>query len=135
MNVQEYENWIDANFPIEDQLTCLGLPENITSSWEILRSNESIKKLQKINQNLEIDQNFSREMWKDKFSPLLNLWKNLNVENNLINKLKITQLTVNDPFELFIKTEYEYSESLVNFKNIFLNLILDNKSSFNFNNN
>lgn len=112
---QEYENWINTNFPIDDQPIYLGLPENITSSWEIIRSKETIKKLKKINQNLEINQNFSRELWKDKFLPLLNLWKNLNIENNLINKLKMNQSNIKDPFELFIKSENEYAESLVSF--------------------
>lgn len=93
----------------------MGLPENITASWEIIHSTETIKNLQHIqHEEILVNQNFSREIWKNKLIPLLNLWKNLNIENNLTNKLKIIE-EGNDPFIRFIKSEYEYAEILVNF--------------------
>uniref|UniRef100_A0A915E5T1 Cytoplasmic dynein 2 heavy chain 1 n=1 Tax=Ditylenchus dipsaci TaxID=166011 RepID=A0A915E5T1_9BILA len=123
-SLQEYAGWISSNFPAENLPLFLGLPRNISFFWEITQSSETIFQLRQLRQLGSLKElTFSRDLWSQGLTPLLNLWKKLNQNSNLHSSTISETGVANDPFEEILQLEYVYAKKLIHIVHSSLTII------------
>ncbi|XP_019521077.1 PREDICTED: cytoplasmic dynein 2 heavy chain 1 [Hipposideros armiger] len=75
--------------PEDDKPSFFGLPANIARSSQRMISSQVISQLRILGRSVTAGCKFDREIWSNELSPVLNLWKKLNQNSNLIH-LKVS---------------------------------------------
>lgn len=72
--------------PEDDKPSFFGLPANIARSSQRMISSQVISQLRILGRSITAGSKFDREIWSNELSPVLNLWKKLNQNSNLIHQ-------------------------------------------------
>ncbi|XP_059035365.1 cytoplasmic dynein 2 heavy chain 1 isoform X5 [Mustela lutreola] len=72
--------------PEDDKPSFFGLPANIARSSQRMISSQVISQLRILGRSATAGCKFDREVWSNELSPVLNLWKKLNQNSNLIHQ-------------------------------------------------
>uniref|UniRef100_A0A8C5YQN7 Cytoplasmic dynein 2 heavy chain 1 n=1 Tax=Marmota marmota marmota TaxID=9994 RepID=A0A8C5YQN7_MARMA len=72
--------------PEDDKPSFFGLPANISRSSQRMISSQVISQLRILGRSVTAGCKFDREIWSNELSPVLNLWKKLNQNSNLIHQ-------------------------------------------------
>ncbi|XP_030099868.1 cytoplasmic dynein 2 heavy chain 1 isoform X1 [Mus musculus] len=72
--------------PEDDKPSFFGLPANIARSSQRMISSQVISQLRILGRSVTAGCKFDREIWSNELSPVLNLWKKLNQNSNLIHQ-------------------------------------------------
>ncbi|XP_034521541.1 LOW QUALITY PROTEIN: cytoplasmic dynein 2 heavy chain 1 [Ailuropoda melanoleuca] len=72
--------------PEDDRPSFFGLPANIARSSQRIISSQVISQLKVLGRSAAAGCKFDREIWSNELSPVLNLWKKLNQNSNLIHQ-------------------------------------------------
>lgn len=72
--------------PEDDKPSFFGLPANIARSSQRMTSSQVIAQLRILGRAVTAGCKFDREIWSNELSPILNLWKKLNQNSNLIHQ-------------------------------------------------
>ncbi|XP_072467338.1 cytoplasmic dynein 2 heavy chain 1 isoform X1 [Notamacropus eugenii] len=72
--------------PEDDKPSFFGLPANIARSSQRMISSQVISQLRILGRSVTSGCKFDREIWSNELSPVLNLWKKLNQNSNLIHQ-------------------------------------------------
>ncbi|KAF4008811.1 hypothetical protein G4228_000485 [Cervus hanglu yarkandensis] len=72
--------------PEDDKPSFFGLPANIARSSQRMMSSQVISQLKILGRSVTAGCKFDREIWSNELSPVLNLWKKLNQNSNLIHQ-------------------------------------------------
>ncbi|KAL4829789.1 hypothetical protein H8958_009079 [Nasalis larvatus] len=72
--------------PEDDKPSFFGLPANIAHSSQRMISSQVISQLRILGRAITAGSKFDREIWSNELSPVLNLWKKLNQNSNLIHQ-------------------------------------------------
>ncbi|MXQ96699.1 hypothetical protein E5288_WYG013272 [Bos mutus] len=72
--------------PEDDKPSFFGLPANIARSSQRMISSQVISQLKILGRSVTAGCKFDREIWSNELSPVLNLWKKLNQNSNLIHQ-------------------------------------------------
>ncbi|XP_068122972.1 cytoplasmic dynein 2 heavy chain 1 isoform X2 [Hyperolius riggenbachi] len=81
----EYRSVIEG-LPEDDKPAFFGLPANIARSSQRMISSQVISQLRILSRSVIAGSKFDRELWSNELSPVLNLWKKLNQNSNLIHQ-------------------------------------------------
>ncbi|XP_053312461.1 cytoplasmic dynein 2 heavy chain 1 isoform X2 [Spea bombifrons] len=84
-SIMEYRGVIES-LPEDDKPSFFGLPANIERSSQRMISTQVISQLRILSRSLTAGSKFDRELWSNELSPVLNLWKKLNQNSNLIHQ-------------------------------------------------
>uniref|UniRef100_A0A8D0H431 Cytoplasmic dynein 2 heavy chain 1 n=1 Tax=Sphenodon punctatus TaxID=8508 RepID=A0A8D0H431_SPHPU len=84
-NIMDYRNVIES-LPEDDKPDFFGLPANIARSSQRMISSQVISQLRILSRSVTAGCKFDREIWSNELSPVLNLWKKLNQNSNLIHQ-------------------------------------------------
>ncbi|KAF5921105.1 hypothetical protein HPG69_018505 [Diceros bicornis minor] len=77
---------IIEKLPEDDKPSFFGLPANIARSSQRMISSQVISQLRILGRSVTAGCKFDREIWSNELSPVLNLWKKLNQNSNLIHQ-------------------------------------------------
>ncbi|EPY79965.1 hypothetical protein CB1_000877044, partial [Camelus ferus] len=72
--------------PEDDKPSFFGLPANMARSSQRMVSSQVISQLRILGRSVTAGCRFDREIWSNELSPVLNLWKKLNQNSNLIHQ-------------------------------------------------
>uniref|UniRef100_A0A8C2QHF6 Cytoplasmic dynein 2 heavy chain 1 n=1 Tax=Cricetulus griseus TaxID=10029 RepID=A0A8C2QHF6_CRIGR len=75
-----------GKLPEDDKPSFFGLPANIARSSQRMTSSQVISQLRILGRSVSAGCKFDREIWSNELSPILNLWKKLNQNSNLIHQ-------------------------------------------------
>ncbi|XP_077154625.1 cytoplasmic dynein 2 heavy chain 1 isoform X4 [Ranitomeya variabilis] len=84
-SIIEYRNVI-GSLPEDDKPAFFGLPANIARSSQRMISSQVISQLRILSRSVTAGSKFDRDLWSNELSPVLNLWKKLNQNSNLIHQ-------------------------------------------------
>ncbi|XP_053561557.1 cytoplasmic dynein 2 heavy chain 1 [Bombina bombina] len=84
-NIMDYRSVIES-LPEDDRPDFFGLPANIARSSQRMISSQVISQLRILSRSVTPGSKFDRELWSNELSPVLNLWKKLNQNSNLIHQ-------------------------------------------------
>ncbi|KAM4699205.1 cytoplasmic dynein 2 heavy chain 1 [Discoglossus pictus] len=84
-NIMDYRSVIES-LPEDDKPGFFGLPANIARSSQRMISSQVISQLRILSRAVTAGSKFDRELWSNELSPVLNLWKKLNQNSNLIHQ-------------------------------------------------
>ncbi|XP_040400085.1 cytoplasmic dynein 2 heavy chain 1 isoform X2 [Cygnus olor] len=84
-SILDYRNIIES-LPEDDKPDFFGLPANIARSSQRMISSQVISQLRILSRSVSAGCKFDREIWSAELSPVLNLWKKLNQNSNLIHQ-------------------------------------------------
>ncbi|NXC70641.1 DYHC2 protein, partial [Anhinga anhinga] len=84
-SILDYRNIIES-LPEDDKPDFFGLPANIARSSQRMISSQVISQLRILSRSVTAGCKFDREIWSTELSPVLNLWKKLNQNSNLIHQ-------------------------------------------------
>nr|DBA32514.1 TPA: hypothetical protein GDO54_000298 [Pyxicephalus adspersus] len=84
-SIMDYRNVIE-HLPEDDKPDFFGLPANIARSSQRMISSQVISQLRILSRLVTAGSKFDRELWSNELSPVLNLWKKLNQNSNLIHQ-------------------------------------------------
>ncbi|KAF4787703.1 hypothetical protein TURU_168391 [Turdus rufiventris] len=84
-SILDYRNIIES-LPEDDKPDFFGLPANIARSSQRIISSQVISQLRILSRSVTAGCKFDREIWSAELSPILNLWKKLNQNSNLIHQ-------------------------------------------------
>ncbi|XP_068037518.1 cytoplasmic dynein 2 heavy chain 1 isoform X5 [Anomalospiza imberbis] len=84
-SILDYRNIIES-LPEDDKPDFFGLPANIARSSQRIISSQVISQLRILSRSVTAGCKFDREIWSTELSPVLNLWKKLNQNSNLIHQ-------------------------------------------------
>ncbi|XP_018422828.1 PREDICTED: cytoplasmic dynein 2 heavy chain 1 [Nanorana parkeri] len=84
-SIMDYRNVIES-LPEDDKPAFFGLPANIARSSQRMISSQVISQLRILSRLVTAGSKFDRELWSNELSPVLNLWKKLNQNSNLIHQ-------------------------------------------------
>uniref|UniRef100_A0A8C5PSW1 Dynein cytoplasmic 2 heavy chain 1 n=1 Tax=Leptobrachium leishanense TaxID=445787 RepID=A0A8C5PSW1_9ANUR len=84
-SIMDYRNVIES-LPEDDKPAFFGLPANIARSSQRMISTQVISQLRILSRSVTAGCKFDRELWSNELSPVLNLWKKLNQNSNLIHQ-------------------------------------------------
>ncbi|XP_009895076.2 cytoplasmic dynein 2 heavy chain 1 [Dryobates pubescens] len=84
-SILDYRNIIES-LPEDDKPDFFGLPANIARSSQRIFSSQVISQLRILSRSVTAGCKFDREIWSTELSPVLNLWKKLNQNSNLIHQ-------------------------------------------------
>ncbi|XP_075274100.1 cytoplasmic dynein 2 heavy chain 1 isoform X3 [Opisthocomus hoazin] len=84
-SILDYRNIIES-LPEDDKPDFFGLPANIARSSQRMISSQVISQLRILSRSVTAGCKFDREVWSTELSPVLNLWKKLNQNSNLIHQ-------------------------------------------------
>ncbi|XP_041438616.1 cytoplasmic dynein 2 heavy chain 1 isoform X2 [Xenopus laevis] len=84
-SIMDYRAVIES-IPEDDQPAFFGLPANIARSSQRMISSQVISQLRTLSRSVTAGSKFDRELWSNELSPVLNLWKKLNQNSNLIHQ-------------------------------------------------
>ncbi|XP_072706738.1 cytoplasmic dynein 2 heavy chain 1 isoform X3 [Ciconia boyciana] len=84
-SILDYRNIIES-LPEDDKPDFFGLPANISRSSQRMISSQVISQLRILSRSVTAGCKFDREIWSTELSPVLNLWKKLNQNSNLIHQ-------------------------------------------------
>ncbi|KAJ6654772.1 hypothetical protein lerEdw1_006558 [Lerista edwardsae] len=84
-NILDYRHVIER-LPEDDKPDFFGLPANIARSSQRMTSSLVISQLRILSRSVTAGCKFDREIWSNELSPVLNLWKKLNQNSNLIHQ-------------------------------------------------
>ncbi|XP_051482944.1 cytoplasmic dynein 2 heavy chain 1 isoform X1 [Apus apus] len=84
-SILDYRNIIES-LPEDDKPDFFGLPANIARSSQRMISSQVISQLRILSRSVSAGCKFDREIWSTELSPVLNLWKKLNQNSNLIHQ-------------------------------------------------
>ncbi|XP_023776222.1 cytoplasmic dynein 2 heavy chain 1-like [Cyanistes caeruleus] len=84
-SILDYRNIIES-LPEDDKPDFFGLPANIARSSQRIISSQVISQLRILSRSATAGCKFDREIWSTELSPVLNLWKKLNQNSNLIHQ-------------------------------------------------
>ncbi|KAF1521633.1 Cytoplasmic dynein 2 heavy chain 1, partial [Eudyptes sclateri] len=84
-SILDYRNIIES-LPEDDKPDFFGLPANIARSSQRMISSQVISQLRILSRSVTAGCKFDREIWSTELSPILNLWKKLNQNSNLIHQ-------------------------------------------------
>ncbi|XP_053164065.1 cytoplasmic dynein 2 heavy chain 1 isoform X1 [Hemicordylus capensis] len=84
-NILDYRHVIES-LPEDDKPDFFGLPANIARSSQRMISSLVISQLRILSRSVTAGCKFDREIWSNELSPVLNLWKKLNQNSNLIHQ-------------------------------------------------
>ncbi|XP_069664408.1 cytoplasmic dynein 2 heavy chain 1 isoform X2 [Haliaeetus albicilla] len=84
-SILDYRNIIES-LPEDDKPDFFGLPANIARSSQRIISAQVISQLRILSRSVTAGCKFDREIWSTELSPVLNLWKKLNQNSNLIHQ-------------------------------------------------
>uniref|UniRef100_A0A3P8WNV8 Cytoplasmic dynein 2 heavy chain 1 n=1 Tax=Cynoglossus semilaevis TaxID=244447 RepID=A0A3P8WNV8_CYNSE len=94
-SILDYRSVIE-NLPEDDRPAFFGLPANIERSSQRIISTQVISQLRVLSRSVAAGLKFDRELWSSGLSPVLNLWKKLNLH---INNIYIYNYKVAPPAE------------------------------------
>uniref|UniRef100_A0A8C5IBC2 Cytoplasmic dynein 2 heavy chain 1 n=1 Tax=Junco hyemalis TaxID=40217 RepID=A0A8C5IBC2_JUNHY len=84
-SILDYRHIIES-LPEDDKPDFFGLPANIARSSQRIISSQVISQLRILSRSVTAGSKFDREIWSTELSPVLNLWKKLNQNSNLIHQ-------------------------------------------------
>uniref|UniRef100_A0ABM5FWF4 Cytoplasmic dynein 2 heavy chain 1 n=2 Tax=Agamidae TaxID=81953 RepID=A0ABM5FWF4_9SAUR len=84
-NILDYRHVIES-LPEDDNPDLFGLPANIARSSQRMISSLVISQLRILSRSVTAGCKFDRDIWSNELSPVLNLWKKLNQNSNLIHQ-------------------------------------------------
>ncbi|KAK2517344.1 Dync2h1 [Columba guinea] len=84
-SILDYRHIIES-LPEDDKPDYFGLPANIARSAQRMISSQVISQLRILSRSVTAGCKFDREIWSTELSPVLNLWKKLNQNSNLIHQ-------------------------------------------------
>ncbi|XP_029458286.1 cytoplasmic dynein 2 heavy chain 1 [Rhinatrema bivittatum] len=84
-SILDYRSVIES-LPEDDAPAFFGLPANIARSSQRMISSQVISQLRILSRSVTAGCKFDREIWSNELSPVLNLWKKLNRNSNLIHQ-------------------------------------------------
>ncbi|XP_044894140.1 cytoplasmic dynein 2 heavy chain 1 isoform X9 [Felis catus] len=84
-SILDYRALIEK-LPEDDKPSFFGLPANIARSAQRMISSQVISQLRILGRSVTAGCKFDREIWSNELSPVLNLWKKLNQNSNLIHQ-------------------------------------------------
>ncbi|XP_063807614.1 cytoplasmic dynein 2 heavy chain 1 isoform X2 [Pseudophryne corroboree] len=84
-SIMDYRSVIEG-LPEDDKPAFFGLPANIARSSQRMISSQVISQLKILSRLVTAGSKFDRELWSNELSPVLNLWKKLNQNSNLIHQ-------------------------------------------------
>ncbi|XP_038236236.1 cytoplasmic dynein 2 heavy chain 1 isoform X1 [Dermochelys coriacea] len=84
-SILDYRDIIES-LPENDKPDFFGLPANIARSSQRMISSLVISQLRILSRSVTAGCKFDREIWSNELSPVLNLWKKLNQNSNLIHQ-------------------------------------------------
>ncbi|KAM8977653.1 cytoplasmic dynein 2 heavy chain 1 [Pelodytes ibericus] len=84
-SIMDYRSVIES-LPEDDKPGFFGLPANIARSSQRIISTQVISQLRTLSRSVTAGSKFDRELWSNELSPVLNLWKKLNQNSNLIHQ-------------------------------------------------
>ncbi|NXK72907.1 DYHC2 protein, partial [Amazona guildingii] len=84
-SILDYRNIIES-LPEDDKPEFFGLPANMARSSQCMISSQVISQLRILSRSVTAGCKFDREIWSTELSPVLNLWKKLNQNSNLIHQ-------------------------------------------------
>ncbi|XP_058542508.1 cytoplasmic dynein 2 heavy chain 1 isoform X7 [Neofelis nebulosa] len=84
-SILDYRALIEK-LPEDDKPSFFGLPANIARSAQRMISSQVISQLRILGRSVTAGCKFDREIWSNELCPVLNLWKKLNQNSNLIHQ-------------------------------------------------
>uniref|UniRef100_A0A8C3GF25 Cytoplasmic dynein 2 heavy chain 1 n=1 Tax=Cairina moschata TaxID=8855 RepID=A0A8C3GF25_CAIMO len=104
-SILDYRHIIES-LPEDDKPDFFGLPANIARSSQRMISSQVISQLRILSRSVSAGCKFDREIWSAELSPVLNLWKKLNQNSNLIHqKVSLPVEQQGSPISSFITLE------------------------------
>eukprot|EP00075_Anas_platyrhynchos_P034676 XP_027323929.1 LOW QUALITY PROTEIN: cytoplasmic dynein 2 heavy chain 1 [Anas platyrhynchos] len=104
-SILDYRHIIES-LPEDDKPDFFGLPANIARSSQRMISSQVISQLRILSRSVSAGCKFDREIWSTELSPVLNLWKKLNQNSNLIHrKVSLPVEQQGSPISSFITLE------------------------------
>ncbi|NXI65822.1 DYHC2 protein, partial [Anseranas semipalmata] len=104
-SILDYRHIIES-LPEDDKPEFFGLPANIARSSQRMISSQVISQLRILSRSVSAGCKFDREIWSAELSPVLNLWKKLNQNSNLIHqKVSLPMERQGSPILSFITLE------------------------------